>query len=504
MLGRGARNSMSGELDRGGKPVAVVADIDSVARGTRQTATAQVVTQLVRFVTNIVLARLLTPKDFGIVAIALVVTMLLDQLKDLGTGAAIIQRQTVDDALLNSVFYLNLALGIVLASGMFFLAGPVATLLSDSNAAPVLQAFAGVTLVTSMGQIHHSLLRRDLRFFEIAIVTSVGAIVTAAVSIAGALEGMGYWALVWGALAGALVGTAMVWTYDRWRPSRTMSLTSLRSIWHYSYGLFLSNLLFLAFNQVDKVIISRFLGGAALGYYTMAQRTVTTPVASVGVVVNEVAFPAFSRRQDDDAALRSGFVRSSCAVAVVTFPLAFGLAVLARPAVLVMLGERWLAVVPVLWLLAPLAAVQSVTLNSSQLLLAKGRSDWSYRWGIVYCVVLTGLEMGAVRWGLVGVAAAYAGGVLLLTPFSLIINFHHVKLRLSHYVRALIPQLWINAVMVVCVLLVTRLATNAGAPPIMQLVIGVLVGGAVYLALLLGIRPPALADAASVLKGRRS
>ena len=478
-----------------------IVDTGTVARGARHTAAAQVITQVVRLATNVVLARLLTPEDFGIVAIALVVTLLVDQLKDVGTGSAIIQRPKVDDLLLNSVFYLNLALGFVLAGGMFLLAGPVALALSDESAAPVLQAFSLVTLVTALGQIHHSLLRRSLRFVEIAVTTSVTAMVTAAVSIAGALLGMTYWALVVGNIVGALVGTVMVWVYDRWRPSRNFSLASLRSIWSYSFHLFLSNVLFVVFNQVDKIIISRFLGGAALGAYTLAQRTVAAPVSSVASVVNEVVFPAFSRRQEDHAALRSGFIRSSCTTAVVTFPFAFGLAVLAHPAVEVVFGDDWLAVVPVLWFLAPVAAVQSVTAHSSQLLLAKGRSDWSYRWGVVYCIVLTALELFGVRWGLVGVTAAYAAGVLLLTPFSLLIAFRPIGLPLRPYLIALLPYAWISAVMVACVFVSSHITRQAGATPLAELVIGVAIGGVVYALLLLVVRPPALQDALAVLKG---
>jgi lipopolysaccharide exporter len=334
----------------------------TVARATRHTAASQGFTQAVRFGTTIVLARLLTPDDFGIVAIALVVSMLLDQLKDLGTGSAIVQRDVVDDALINAVFYLNLALGALLAGLMYLTAGPVADLLGNPDAAPVLEAFAAITFLTSFAQIHHSLLRRHLRFFELAVVTSTTAAVTAVVSITAAVLGMDYWALVAGTAAGAVVGTVMVWLYDPWRPAlRRIELSSLQSIWGFSFHLFLSNLLFLVFNQVDKVIVSRFLGGAALGTYTLAQRTVTSPIATVSTVVAEVTFPAFSRRQDDDAALRGGFLKSSRVVALVTFPAMCGLAALATPAVAVIFGSDWSSLVPIIWLLAPVAAIQSVT-----------------------------------------------------------------------------------------------------------------------------------------------
>jgi O-antigen/teichoic acid export membrane protein len=480
------------------------ADTHNVARATRYTAVSQVVTQLVRFGTNIVLARLLTPEDFGIVAIALVVTTLLDQVKDLGTGSAIIQRESVDDKLLNSVFYLNLALGALLGLSMYLTAGPVASLLGTPEAAPVLQAFSIITVATSLAQIHHSLLRRNLRFFEIALVACVSAAATAVVSIVGALLGLNYWALVIGTAVGALVGTVLVWIYDRWRPSLMLSLASLKSIWGYSVHLFLANILFIFFTQVDKIIIGRFLGSSALGTYTLAQRTVTSPITAVSTVVNEVSFPAFSRRQNDHAALRSGIIRSSQVVALITFPAMIGLAVLASSAVPVVFGPQWYGLIPVIWLLAPTAAVQSMTVSSTQVLLAKGRSDWAFRWGVAYCIVLTVLELFGVRWGLVGVAAAYAAGILLLTPFELALAFRTIEMRLRDYFRELLPHVWITAVMAVCVAAAASGVRAATEADWAELLVGSVVGVVVYGLLILIVRPPALYDALIVIRGRRA
>ena len=478
------------------------ADASNVAQGTRHTAVSQVVTQVVRFGTNIALARLLTPDEFGVFAIALVMSMLLDQIKDLGTGAAIIQRESIDDKLINSVFYLNLALGAVLAGGMYLTAEPVASLLGNPRAAPVLQVFAAVTLVTSLGQIHFSLLRRDLRFFDIAVMTSVGATTNAVVAVGAALLGLGYWAPVLGVVVGAVVGMIMVWVYDRWRPSLTLSLTSLRSIWSYSIHLFGSNVLFMLFNQVDKFIISRFLGSAPLGVYTLAQRTVTSPTAAISTVVAEVSFPVFSRLQDDHTTLRNGFLRATRVVALVIFPAMAGLAVLADPVVRVVFGAQWLAMIPVIWLLAPIAAVQSLTAHASQLTLATGRSKLLYRMGLINLIVITALELVGVRWGLVGVAAAFATGTLLLAPMWLGVAFRTIGLSPGTYLRGLVPHLWITAVMAAASGVAAYGVGRAGGPVWLELVVGVLVGVAVYGLLVFRIRPPALADALAVLSTR--
>ena len=486
------------------EPAEGAADTTSVVRGTRYTAVSQVVTQVVRFGTNIVLARLLTPEDFGIVAIALVVSMLLDQILDLGTGAAIIQRKSVDDKLLNSVFYLNLALGALLGLSLYLGAGLVASLFGNPEATPVLRAFSVVTAVTSLGQIHDALLRRNLRFFEIAIVASVSAAVTAVVSIGGALLGMDYWALVLGIAVGALVGTVLVWIYDRWRPSFTLSLASLKSIWGYSVHLFLSNMVFMVFTQVDKIIIGRFLGSTALGTYTLAQRTVTSPITAVGTVANEVAFPAFSRRQHDHTALRSGFVRSSRVIALITFPAMIGLAVLAEPAVNVVFGSQWLGLIPVIWVLAPIAALQSVTVNSNQLLLAKGRSDWSFRWGVV--ILPRPHRPRAPRsalgpcWGCCSVRSRDLAADAVRAALA----FRTIDMRLRDYVRELLPQVWITTVMAVCVAGAAQAVATATGAYWAELLVGCLVGVLVYGLLIRIVRPLAMYDALIVIQRRSS
>ena len=481
----------------------VPVDTATVVRGTQHTAVAQVVTQTVRFVSNVVLARLLTPDDFGVFAVALVISMFLDQLRDMGTGAAIIQRERVDQALLDSVFYLNLLIGVVLAVGLYLVAPSLAAMMGDPGTTPALRALAMITLVAAFGQIHHSLLRRDLRFYEIAVVSSVNAVVTGLVSIVAALLGAGYWALILGIAAGTVVNSAMVWVYDKWRPTLRVSLSSLRSIWRYSYHLFLSNLLFLFFNQVDKIIVIHFLGKASLGTYTLAQRTVTSPVQSLVTVVNEVAFPAFARRQDDNAALHTGLIRSARVVALITFPAMAGLTVLAQPAVDVVFGSKWSELVPIIWILAPISALLSVSGNSYQVLLAKGRTDISYRWGIVYCVVLTCFELVGVRWGLVGVALGYALGILIVTPIGMWLAYRLIDLRVRDYFRRLVPQAVITLVMAAVAWVVWWGLADLGAADAVSLLAGTLAGALVYAGLLLWWRPPAVADMMVALSRRR-
>ena len=395
-------------------------------------------------------------------------------------GAAIIQRPTVDQVLLNSVFYLNVAIGALAATGLLLSAGPLAEALGNPSAAPVIRAYAGITLVTALGQVHQSILRRRMQFRKIAWVTAASAVITASTSLIGAVAGMDYWALVLGAAVGAIAATIMLWSFDQWRPTRHVSFSSLASIWEFSWHTFMTNILYFVWSQIDKVIVGRVVGPAALGIYTMGQRVVSTPLSAISSVIDEVTFSAFSRRQDENEALRSGFTRSSAVIALMTFPLMAGVAAVATPMVAVVFGPKWSDLAPLIQVLAPAGAIQSVTFNCGQILLAKGRADWSYRWGILHLIVLFGLEIFFVRWGAVGVAFGYATGVVLIHAFHLdaYVSLHrNAAPRLFCY---LFPYMWMTAAMTISVILMSWWCRSVGGSDLAELTAGVTTGILVY------------------------
>lgn len=366
-----------------------------LSRGVIHTATGQFAAQAVRLASNLALAHLLVPEDFGVVAVALILTTLMDQLKDLGTGAAIIQRKKLEDGLLSTVFYLNVALGLALAAGLYASAPLLATALGNPDAAPVIRAFAPVVVVTSLGQVHQALLRRHLQFGKAALITAISAITNAVVSIIGAVAGFGHWALVVGALVGATVGCVTLWFINSWRPAWELNLPALRRILGFSLGTFASNSLFIILNQADKAIIGSALGPVALGLYSLGQRTVTSPGNAVTSVLTDVTFPTFSRRQDDPSALRAGFMSAMQMTSLVMMPAMFGLAAVAPLLVHFAFGDSWSDMVPLMYVLGPTVVAQTLLAPTRQIITAQGRADLLVAWNIGYLIlVLTGWSWG--------------------------------------------------------------------------------------------------------------
>lgn len=489
----------AGEAGRGSD-----GDAEHLAVGAKALALAQVLGQVTRLATNVVLAHLISPTDFGTVAIALVVMAFLDQFRDLGTGSALIQRRTLTTELLNSVFFLNAVMGVLIATVMFFSAGSIASAVSKNPDPDVLRAFAAAALVTSLGQIHHALLRRDLRFRVIAGISIVNNVITAVVAIGLAFAGLDAWALVIGTLAGTFFDNVAVWFYDRWRPSRAPSWSALRSIAKYSTNLFASNVLIFFFNQTDKVLVSRFLGAHTLGIYAMAQRILTYPMYSIAGVVTEVTFPAFARNQDDTATLRSGYVRVNGIVALVSFPIMGIIAAVARPAVDVVLGPAWHDLTPLVWILAPAGALQCVAYTANQLLIAKGETGALLRWLVFSsAVVITGYLIG-LNWGLVGLCGGFAVATAIITPLNLRLAFGRLELSAGAFVRPIAPIAAATIVAAAVSLGVQRIVSTLGGADLLLLLTGLTTGLVTFGALILVLRPAALDDAVLAIRARRT
>lgn len=475
-----------------------VVDAGGVAKASRHTLLAQLATQVSRLAVNVILARLLTPSDFGVVAAAVVVMVVAWQLTDLGTSAVIIQRDVIDDTLVSSLFYFNLLVGVGLSAGMFAVAGPLANLMGQPHAAPAIQALASVCLIGALGNMHHGLLRRTMQFSRLAIINIANAVTNGLVGISLAVAGAGIWALVAGTVAGVGVSTITAWWFEGWRPSATFDLRRLRAVARLSIGFFSSGALAIGFAQLDKIIIGRVLGSAALGTYAVAQRTVTAPINTVGEAVATVCFSLFAREQNNAGALREGATRAAGVVALVVLPSMIGLAVLAEDAVAVVYGAQWDAATPVIQVLAPLAAVQAISRVTASVMSAMGRSDWLYRWALAYCLVGAGTMLVSSQWGLVGVSLGLAVVVGLLTPFEMKMALGLIEMRLGTFLASLLPHVVISVIMGTAAWLAAAAAERLGTGHGLQLLAGVVAGVVVYGALMWRVRPQAVDDARRV------
>lgn len=488
----------AGQSVRGETTPSVPGRSRAVVSGARWLSISQLSVQATRLVVSIVLARLLDPSAFGLLALAMIVTQFLDMFMDLGTGTAIIQQKHLSRRLASSIFFLNCLLGVVLAAAMLMFAPAFAAVFGTPEAVPVLRVMSLAVLISSLGLVQNAMLRRNLKFAQVAFATFASAAANGLVAIPLAATGAGVWSLVAGTISGVLVFALVVWSLSRWYPALHFSLTDLRQVASFSGNISLFNLIGFGMNHADKLIIGRYLGASALGVYAMGDRAFMYPLRTITRVIQEVLFPAFSRVQDDNESIRRGYVRACSVIALVVLPAMLGLAVVSGPFVRVVLGTQWVEAIPLVAMLAPAGAVQAISRTGGILYRAKGRADLLFRWGLVAGVITIAGYFVGLRWGLVGVAAAYAIVTVLLAGPYLLIPFQLVELRFASFLRALWPYALSSLIMVVAVLSLRLTLEGRGVDEALVLVASVGTGIGVYGLMLYWWRPPAIFDLVEV------
>jgi O-antigen/teichoic acid export membrane protein len=382
-------------------------------RGAAAKLCAQVANFLVRFITVIILARLLDPKDFGLVAMVLIVTGVYDLLTTGGLSSATVQQSTVTDEQLSTLFWINILIGAIL--GLLCLA-----------TAPVLVAFyheprlfwltivmAAGFLINAAGVQHSALLQRHLRYVTIALIETTSLVACGVAGIAMAILGYGYWALVAQAIVFQLANTVLVWLFANWMPGRPHRLADIKSMLHFGGTLTLNTLvIYIAYNA-DKVLLGRFWGASDLGIYERAYRLINLPTSNLNAALSGIAFSALSRLQDDSVRYKKYFLRSYSFVNSVTIPGTVFCAIFADDIISVFLGPKWNGAIPIFRYMTPTILVFGIINPTSWLLLSSGLQMRSLLLALVIAPLVISSYLIGLPYGPEGVALAYSTAMTL-------------------------------------------------------------------------------------------
>jgi O-antigen/teichoic acid export membrane protein len=380
-------------------------------------------------VTTIVLARLLAPADFGLVAMAAVVIGFIEMFKDLGTAAAVIQRKNLSQGLLASIFWLNAGFGLAAAMVLYLLAPLLGAFYREPEVIPIMQVLSLSFLLSGLSNVQMSLLERNLEFDKLARIEISTSLFASLVGITAAFLGHGAWSLVYQMLAGNFLATLLLWVGSRWRPSWQFDWAGIRSVMDFSLNLTAASIINYFTRNADKLLIGRFLGSQDLGYYDLAYRLMQFPLQGISAVIGRVMFPLYSRMQDDAGQFGRIYLKVASAIALISFPLMLGLMALAGPFMLTLFGPAWIPVIPLLLILAPLGAVQSIATTVGSIYMAKGRTDWALWMSIAWGLLIVLSFVLGLPWGILGVTASYALMFLLLTYPAFAIPFRLIGLR---------------------------------------------------------------------------
>ncbi|TKB91429.1 MAG: lipopolysaccharide biosynthesis protein [Mesorhizobium sp.] len=385
-------------------------------RGGVVTIGAQGFKMAIQFLSVIVLARLLVPEDFGLVASVGPIVAFVGLLQNLGLQQAVVQRKDISTEQLNQVFWISALVGLGSAVMVACLAPAIAAFYGDQRMVGITIGSALPLLLGSLAAVPLALMNRHLRFGQLAlndVITAAAGLATTAVA---AYAGLGYWSLVIGPAVSAVVALAAAWQVARWRPSRP-DLKVDTDILSFGANLTGFNLANFFSRNLDNILIGKYSGAIELGYYDRAYKLLLFPLQNINQPLTRVMVPLLSRIHEDKARFRDIYVRTNWMLAAITMPGIAALTLTSDQVVGLLFGERWTAVAPIFAWLGIASLIQSVSSTTGWIFICQGKTKTMFHWGIYSSLTTVAAFIIGLHWGAVGVAAAYAiSGYVLRVP----------------------------------------------------------------------------------------
>jgi PST family polysaccharide transporter len=459
-----------------GNPVTSTAAV----RGAFWLAGDQIGSRLIDLAAAAVLARLLLPEHFGLLALAATSTAFFRLFANLGLGAAIVQRREVDDDYLSTSFWANLAAGAVLFL-VAAVSGEVLGVLLKEPRIGTLVLFLSLRFVIAAGsatQVAMISRRLDYRALSLRSIASTALAGVAGVSLA--YGGMGVWSLVGQELARTAANTLLLYRATGWRPRRRFSWVRFRDLWSFGGPVLLSRLFNYLVRNADNILIGRYLGASALGFYAFGYSIFAVPINDFSAIIHRVMFSALSRLHGDEDRFRRGFLLATRYVTMVVMPVMAGLALVAPLVVVVVFGARWAPSGPVVSLLALAGFVGMMTALGPSGLQASGRADLHLKNTLLSAVTYVPAFAFGLRWGIMGVATGYLVATAVLAPVGYRFLMAATGVTSRELWEAIAPAVT-GCVLMAAVVWPVRVALgSAGTPVALALVVLVVTGVIVY------------------------
>ena len=437
-------------------------------------------------ITFVVLSRLLTPEAFGLVSLATVFTVFIELFLDQGFGAAIVQRAEIEPEHLDTAFWINILTGLLMTIGLIVTSGLIATIFGEPDLAPVLKWLSLSFILSSLSSTQISILQRKLAFKNLAARSLVATTIGGFVGIGMAFSGLGVWSLIGQDLATGLTGAVILWGSSDWRPGLKVSLKHYKEMFTFGVSVVGNHALTILIRRSDDLLIGYFLGPTLLGFYTVGYQLLLVIIRLVTEVTNSVAFPAFSRIQDQPKRMRRAFYNVTQYTSLLAFPVFIGMAVLAPELVPLIFGEKWAPSIPVMQVLSLIGILQSVLFFNGSVIKASGKPSWQLGIMLLNAVFSVIGFLFAVNRGIVAVAASFVIVGYLLAPISYIAVRRLIRIDFRTYLWQYLPPLSASLIMVAVIEGLKYIFRVQSLNPYLELSIYLLAGVGTYV-LIIGL-----------------
>lgn len=455
--------------------------------------------QLVTFIVSIVLARILSPNDYGTIALVTVFITILQVFIDSGLSTALIQKKDADDLDFSSVFYFNLIVCIILYLLMFYNAPYIAKFYNDLSLTPIIRVISLTLIISGVKGVQQSYVSRNMLFKRFFFSTLGGTIFSAVLGITMAYAGFGVWAIVFQQLSNNTIDTLILWITVKWRPVKKFSWLRLKNLLSFGWKLLASSLLDTVYNNLRNMIIGKLYTPADLAFYNQGDKFPKLIVANINTSIDSVLLPTMSNEQDNPVRVKEMTRRAIKTSTYIMAPLMIGLAFCAEPIVRLVLTDKWLPCVPYLrifcvtYLFWPIHTANLNAINSM------GRSDLFLKLEVLKKIIGMILLLSTMWFGVM--AMAYS---LLISSFtSQLINTwpnrYLLKYKYTDQIADILPNLLIALIMGVIVYLISFLNISL----LLSLVLQIVSGGIIYLILSIITKNDSFTYLINILKNRK-
>lgn len=383
----------------------------------------------ITFISDIILARLLTPYDFGCIGILVVFTTLAETIVDGGFGSALIQKKRPTQEDYSTIFFWNMAMALFLYVVLFFSAPLIAKYYEIPELSLILKVQGLILFAYSFNMVQWNQLKKKLDFKTIAIITVICQVVSFIVAIIMAYKGFGVWSLVARNLIAVGLASVFFWFIIKWRPIWVFSWDSFKSLFSFGLFMFLSSVVTTISTRIQDLLIGKSFGASDLGYYTKASSAQHMATTSISQVLEQVTYPLYVEVQDNLYALQNMVKRMTVTLAYVSFPMIFILLLVAKPLFIILYSEKWLVSVPYFQVLCLAGLAQCLQSVNFQTISALGKGNVTLRWTLIKRILGIGFVVGGLLlWGMKGILL----GAVINAWFAYFVNMGLVSKHVGY------------------------------------------------------------------------
>jgi len=434
--------------------------------------------QGVQFVVSIVLARILAPEDFGVMAMLAMFIGLAGVFIDSGFSSALIQRQNVTHTDESTVFFFNLGMGAISAFLLCAAAPWIAAFYNHPELEDLTYAMAFNLFVSAFGSIHNTLLSKEMDFKTMAKVGVVSSVIAGALAIYMASRSYGVWSLAGYAVVTGIVTVLLLWLWHPWRPAWTFSFASLRSFFNFGGYEMAATLTDVFSTNLYLIMIGKLYSARDVGFYDRAQRTQKLPITLMMGIINRVAYSVFATVSEDKARLVRGLRQAQAVSMFVNLPVLVGVIILAEPLVLTLFGSQWLPCVPILQVLGLGGLLWPLHVLNLNILKAQGRADLFFWITMLKKLFTISLTVVASYYGIMAIAWAQ----VVISVFAYVVNTHYTKVFLGYGGLKQLRELFVNFLAVIPMAVAIYLTKETmQALPLNILIVSSVMGSVIYL-----------------------